>query len=1124
VINHPLTLRVVARNTLLVALVFSSLPTLIAIPIDRAYAQVSQGQLAEADRLLKRGKEQLQIGQLDMAVNSLQQALKVFQELNYRTREAEAILSLGLAFEALGNPKKALEALYKSLRIAESLGNRSLKASVMSGLGNAFLAIGDSNMAISFFKRSLAIKRAIHDQQEEGRLLGAMGNAYLLIGLIDQAMRLQKQSLQISEVTRDPRGESIALRSLGKAYEALAQYDNAIDSHEKSLAITKRISDHLGEIESLINRGVAYRSRGDVERAMADHTLGLRLAREFGVRQLEGSALGNIGMNYFALGLYRDAVDYHRQRLEIARQTGDRQGEANAMGNLGNTYRAEGEYAKAIEYLEQRLAITQAIGEKRGEGQALSFLGLTYLSLGNVQRAIEYCQRSLAITEQIGDRQTSTRTLGYLGTAYYEIGNYKKAGQHHSLSLRSARAIHDRRAEGKSLGYLGDTSAAQRKYQEAIQLYEASLSVAREVKDRRGQGRILAALGNIHLIIGSPAKAISYLQQGLAIAEGINNPQGKVTAYHYLAVAFIKAGDLVSAERNLKEGISNWVMLLRSQLPLLPESQRQKLSAMFPDRWQLPFSLALQGEAGAELALFTRLNRHGLLLDIQRNQSLLARSGPQRPLFEKLQSLTAQLADTTVTAANGKQLLEQKEELEQQLYRLLPQIRPQLVQPNAIARLLPAQGLLIEFQRYRPYDARKPAGQEWGPEHYMALLLKPDGSVRAINLGEAAPMDALVAQAMELSERKRLNVDEPLKALSDQLLGPFGKELAGIRQLFVTPDGELNRLPFAALPMPGQPGRLLSEALKLRLLTSGRDLVRLQQSVPSGGPTVLVANPEFTPGAVTPACDPNGSPLVRQPGQWQPLPCTAEEASRLAPLLQVPKPLLGAQASAANVLATHRPRILHIASHGFFWSEEQARQQASRQAAACRPAAGASARAPVSGSSPTSPAALARSGDPTGLSAGVAAPSLSQTLESLQRSGIVLAGANEPCRSAGQDGYLTAAEATGMDLQGTELTTLSACQTGLGDVRSGEGVYGLQRALTVAGSRSTLLTLWKVGDAATQEFMTEFYKRLRRGESRADALAATQATFRNHPNEDYRHVYYWGAFQLTGDWQPIAGW
>lgn len=111
-----------------------------------------------------------------------------------------------------------------------------------------------------------------------------------------------------------------------------------------------------------------------------------------------------------------------------------------------------------------------------------------------------------------------------------------------------------------------------------------------------------------------------------------------------------------------------------------------------------------------------------------------------------------------------------------------------------------------------------------------------------------------------------------------------------------------------------------------------------------------------------------------------------------------------------------------------------------------------------------------------------------------------------------------------LDLDGTELVTLSACESGLGDVLSGEGVYGMQRALMAAGSRSTLLSLWKVGDQPTRAFMSAFYRRLRSGEGRADALAHTQAEFRNHPtNPLYRHVYVWGAFQRSGDWRPVNG-
>jgi len=135
----------------------------------------------------------------------------------------------------------------------------------------------------------------------------------------------------------------------------------------------------------------------------------------------------------------------------------------------------------------------------------------------------------------------------------------------------------------------------------------------------------------------------------------------------------------------------------------------------------------------------------------------------------------------------------------------------------------------------------------------------------------------------------------------------------------------------------------------------------------------------------------------------------------------------------------------------------------------------------------------------------------------------VLAGANQPTLDPNDDGYLTSAEALNLNLKGTELVVLSACSTGQGDVRTGEGVYGLQRSLTVAGARSTLLSLWKVEDAATAEFMVRYYKRLKAGEARSDALAAVQKEFRDGAIPAWKHPYYWAAWQLVGDWKPIQG-
>ena len=139
----------------------------------------------------------------------------------------------------------------------------------------------------------------------------------------------------------------------------------------------------------------------------------------------------------------------------------------------------------------------------------------------------------------------------------------------------------------------------------------------------------------------------------------------------------------------------------------------------------------------------------------------------------------------------------------------------------------------------------------------------------------------------------------------------------------------------------------------------------------------------------------------------------------------------------------------------------------------------------------------------------------------LLRNGIVLAGANQPDANSKDDGYLTALEVAKLDWQGTVMVVVSGCESGKGEIEAGEGVYGLKRAIAVAGARSSLLSLWKVGDVATAAFMKSFYQRLKKGEGRADALAATQKEFRAHRIPGWRHPYLWATFQLSGDWKPI---
>ncbi len=201
----------------------------------------------------------------------------------------------------------------------------------------------------------------------------------------------------------------------------------------------------------------------------------------------------------------------------------------------------------------------------------------------------------------------------------------------------------------------------------------------------------------------------------------------------------------------------------------------------------------------------------------------------------------------------------------------------------------------------------------------------------------------------------------------------------------------------------------------------------------------------------------------------------------------MPRVLTGAMATEHAVKQVHGPRLLHIATHGFFLD-------------AARTTTAGDSRMLVHESSATD----------------AANPALENPL---LRSGLAFAGANRRDDGAGDDGILTALELTAIDLWGTRLAVLSACETGVGEPRRGDGVYGLRRALVMAGAESQLMTLWQVSDRATRDLMTSYYEKLAHGRGRADALRDVQLEMLRQPAR--RHPYYWGSFILSGAAGPL---
>jgi len=317
------------------------------------------------------------------------------------------------------------------------------------------------------------------------------------------------------------------------------------------------------------------------------------------------------------------------------------------------------------------------------------------------------------------------------------------------------------------------------------------------------------------------------------------------------------------------------------------------------------------------------------------------------------------------------------------------------------------------------------------------------------------------------------------RALDERILHPLRASVNGATRLLISPDGALNLVPFEALV--DEHGRYLIERHSASYLTSGRDLLRTQIARTHPGKAVIVADPLFGDPAVAPgprqrhtaARDTTRS--VTGGGSltdlyFSPLAGTAIEGRAIKALFPEATLLMGRRATKRELQSVSAPSILHIASHGFFLD------------------------------------------DVVGGASGTAAQN------PLLRSGVALAGANLPGDGHG-NGILTALEAAGLDLWGTHLVTLSACDTGVGDVRNGEGVYGMRRAFMLAGAETLVMSLWPVGDAIARDTMVAYYGQLRAGAGRGDALRRAKLSVLRRPAT--RHPYYWAAFIQSGDWTRL---
>lgn len=540
-------------------------------------------------------------------------------------------------------------------------------------------------------------------------------------------------------------------------------------------------------------------------------------------------------------------------------------------------------------------------------------------------------------------------------------------------------------------------------------------------------------------------------------------------------------------------------------------SERQKLAYVARLSEQMNGAVLLHigfapGNSSArDLAVTSILQSKGRVQDALSNSlAALHRRSDERDkeLLNELNRVSARLAQLTLNVSPGTSVADQKsiktwedqrEKLESDISNRSAEFRSQH-QPltlDAVRRLLPDGAALVEFAIFRPTKPKASSshGSQNEP-HYVAYVIRAQGQVDWADLGPATTIDDAVRELRSaLSDPRRKDVEVLARRADEKLMRPLRTFLADTRQLLLSPEGQLNVIPFAALV--DETGHYLIERYSFSYLTSGRDLLRMRIARESRSKPIVVANPAFdATGSASHARTPTAS-IARSRSvtntrsmsevYFAPLGGTAEEAVPIQRLLAA-ELLTGTAATESAIKRTVAPQVLHLATHGFFLQDESAESDGSK--------------------SPF------RS---TSVSVQVDNP--------LLRSGLAFAGANS--RDARlDDGILTALEASGLNLWGTKLVVLSACDTGLGEIRNGEGVYGLRRAFVLAGAESLLMSLWPVSDYPTRRLMTGYYENLvTRRLGRGEALREVQLSM----IKEKRHPFFWANFIQSGEWGSLDG-
>jgi CHAT domain-containing protein/tetratricopeptide (TPR) repeat protein len=1029
---------------------------------------------------------------------------------------ANALLNLGQVLVGTAEFERAIEVTRRAVSLLERSAPGSFEAAEAADrLGEALSAAGKYADALTELERALRIKEARQPTAAASlaRTLEAIALARQRQGAYEPAGVAIRRALALQEAL-NPRHPAFAT-TLNLLAQQLWFEGRLLESRaasERAVAVATQVlrADHPTIALSLRYLAATATDLGDTQTSLTLKRRALAIAeREFGAaHHLTAPYLQTVAVAEMREGDFVSARTRFRRALDIVERkyTTWHEYVATTLATLARTDASLGDYAAAQQELDRAVEIQTRIAGPDHPYVAgfLTELAAVYRDRGLPDRALPLLERALAFRER------------RLGPGHRDV----------------ARTLADTASTLMALGQPDRAAALARRAETIWRTLDAP--------DAPDYATVLTLLAQIDENLGRHADAKSYFERALAM-------RGKVygSAHPLYAAAELGLGGVLVSLRDAPGAFS-----AASAAEATARDHARLMLRSLPERQALLFA----GTRAAALDLVLSLSRTlpdrvSSVADVLvRSRALVleemaARRHAERPTgvegdpaLVTMQAAQRRLANL-VTRGPGPLTPRQYQAVLDDARRESDAAETRWAARSAdfsarraraqvglaeVMAALPNDAALLSFVRYNdvaPSASRR--GRRGAPQpvpSYLAIVLGHRTAPAAIPLGPAAPIDALVARwRAAIVQRsaargpgvRRDGTWESGEKLRRLVWDPTISSLGGATQVFVVPDGTLNLLPFAALPT-GRQSFLIETGPTLHYLSAERDLVMAPGTSSNRG-LLALGGPSFD------------APLVLAAGLSKPMPAAAGEQLRAAadcgtlqsmsftPLDETsgevrdlasvwaegsdagmgPAMVLTGREATEETLKREaaRHRVLHIATHGFFLNGN------------CAPAAPGTRGV-----------------------GGLVSDDDSQVRSPLQLSGLALAGANLRA-GAGldrDDGVLMSEEVAALDLKGVEWAVLSACDTGVGAIKSGEGVFGLRRSFQVAGVRTVIMSLWSVEDASTRQWMRALYEeRFHRHRDTASAVRnATLAVLRDRRAAGRSaEPFYWAAFVAAGDWR-----